>query len=63
MVREGDLARVEGTWVLAAALRREAARDRVHREALEHEARSYVERLAERYPENPVFRRFLAEVS
>jgi len=24
-----------------------------------HEARSYVERLAHRYPDNPVFQRFL----
>jgi hypothetical protein len=55
----GDLARVEATWVLAAALVREAARDRSGRATLQHEARSYVQRLAERYPGNAVFQRFL----
>ena len=57
----GDLAVVEATWVLAAALEREAARhdDAGTRAALEAEARSAVAGLAARYPENPVFRRFL----
>ncbi len=58
----GGLASVEATWVLAAALVREADRDRAGRDALRREARRYVVRLAERYPGNPVFRRFLAEV-
>ncbi len=62
VAHEGDLARVEGAWVLAAALVREADRDRAGRAVLDREARSYVSRLAERYPANPVFRRFLAEV-
>lgn len=57
----GDLAQVEATWVLAAALVREAARDRAGRAVLRSEARAYVRRLAERYPENPVFQRFLHE--
>jgi len=60
---DGDLARVEGTWVLAAALVREAARDPGGRAVLEREARGYVEGLAARYPRNPVFQRFLREVS
>jgi len=60
---DGDLARVESTWVLAAALLREAARDPAGRAVLEREARGYVEGLAARYPGNPVFRRFLREVS
>ena len=59
---DGDLARVEGTWVLAAALIREAARDPAGRAVLEREARGYVEGLAARYPRNPVFQRFLLEV-
>lgn len=59
---EGDLARVEGTWVLAAALLREAARDPAGRAVLEREARGYVEGLAARYPRNPVFQRFLRDV-
>jgi len=58
---DGDLARVESTWVLAAALMREAARDPAGRAVLEREARGYVEGLAVRYPGNPVFRRFLRE--
>ncbi len=62
VAHEGDLARVEGTWVLAAALVREAGRDRAGRAVLEREARGYVQRLAERYPGNPVFQRFLREV-
>ncbi len=60
--RAGDLSRVESTWVLAAALMREAARDPAGRAVLEREARSYVEGLAARYPRNPVFQRFLREV-
>jgi len=60
---DGDLARVESTWVLAAALMREAARDAAGRTVLQNEARGYVEGLAARYPGNPVFRRFLREVS
>ena len=59
---DGDLARVESTWVLAAALIREAARDPAGRPVLEAEARGYVEALAARYPGNPVFQRFLREV-
>jgi hypothetical protein len=59
---EGDLAKVEATWVLAAALVREAARDGGGRVVLEQEARRYVQRLADRYPANPVFQRFLREV-
>ena len=58
---EGDLAKVEATWVLAAALVREAARDEAGRVVLEQEARGYVQRLADRYPANPVFQRFLRE--
>ena len=59
---DGDLSHVEATWVLAAALIREAARDRDGRTVLEREARGYVEGLAARYPRNPVFQRFLREV-
>ncbi|HEV8400230.1 MAG TPA: hypothetical protein VGQ18_10375 [Gemmatimonadales bacterium] len=62
VAHEGDLARVEATWVLAAALVREAARDDKGRVVLEQEARGYVQRLADRYPANPVFQRFLREV-
>jgi hypothetical protein len=58
---EGDLARVEGTWVLAAALLREADRDRRHRAMLRAEAIALVQSLARRYPGNPVFQRFLVE--
>jgi len=60
---DGDLARVESTWVLAAALMREAARDPGGRAVLEREARGYVEGLAARYPANPVFQRFLREMT
>ena len=59
---DGELSHVEATWVLAAALIREAARDRDGRSVLEREARGYVEGLAARYPKNPVFQRFLREV-
>lgn len=62
VAQEGDLARVEATWVLAAVLVREAARDQAGRVVLEQEARGYVQRLADRYPGNPVFQRFLREV-
>ncbi len=57
----GDLARVEATWVLASALAREARRKETDRAHLLHEARGYVSGLAERYPLNPVFQRFLAQ--
>jgi hypothetical protein len=59
----GDLARVEATWVLAAALRREATRDARHRAELRTESAALVETLAGRYPGNPVFQRFLRDVS
>ena len=62
VAHDGDLAQVEGTWVLAAALVREAARDPGGKPVLEREARGYVDRLAARYPGNPVFQRFLTEV-
>lgn len=61
--REGDLARVEAGWVLAAALEREAARDELRHAALERDARDEVARLAARYPGNPVFQRFLREIA
>jgi hypothetical protein len=57
----GDLARIEATWVLASALRREAARDAEHRTELRAEAVALVEALALRFPGNPVFQRFLKE--
>lgn len=63
VAREGDLARVEGAWVLAAALMREAARDPAGSAVLKTEARGYVEKLAARYPGNPVFQQFLRDVS
>ncbi len=59
---EGDLARVEAGWVLAAALVREAARDPARHAVLERDARDQVAALALRYPGNPVFHRFLREV-
>jgi hypothetical protein len=59
----GDLARVEAAWVLAAVLVREAARDSAARSALEHNARLEVAPLAERYPGNAVFQRFLRAIS
>ena len=59
----GDLARVEAAWVLAAVLMREAARDPTARSVLEHNARLEVTPLAERYPGNAVFQRFLHEIS
>jgi hypothetical protein len=60
---EGDLARVEAAWVLAAVLEREARRDPTQRDTLERDAREEVERLATRYPGNPVFQRFLRQVA
>lgn len=59
---DGDVARIEATWVLAAALVREAVRDPAGRAVLHKEARSYVEHLAARFPANPVFQRFLTEI-
>jgi hypothetical protein len=58
----GDLASVEATWVLAAALERERerTRDARRRVALHEEAGAAVAGLATRFPDNPVFRRFLA---
>lgn len=61
VAHDGDLAKVEGTWVLAAALVREAERDRAGRAVLRREARAYVQRLADRFPGNPVFQRFLSK--
>ena len=57
-----DLARVEAGWVLAAALVREAARAASARATLQRAARDEVSRLADRYPGNPVFLRFLREI-
>lgn len=57
----GDLARIEATWVLASALRREAERDAEHRVQLSTEAVALVDALAHRFPGNPVFQRFLKE--
>lgn len=62
VAERGDLARVEATWVLAAALVREADRDQAHRGDLLGEARRLVVGLAARYPGNQVFARFLREV-
>jgi len=59
----GDLARVEGSWVLAAALVREGDRDADRRAEARREARALVVGLAQRYPGNPVFARFLREVA
>jgi len=59
----GDLARVEATWVLAAALVREAERDDERRPSLRAEAIALVDGLARRYPANPVFQRFLRTMS
>lgn len=60
---DGDLARVEGSWVLAAALVREADRDKPNRTALRGEAVALVDGLAGRYPANPVFQRFLTAMA
>jgi hypothetical protein len=51
----GDLARVEGTVGVAAALMREAARDRAGRAVARGARRAYVEALAARYPRIPCF--------
>jgi hypothetical protein len=59
--QDGDLARVEATWVLASALAREARRDAAGRAVLLDEARGFVDGLARRYPENPLFRQILAD--
>jgi hypothetical protein len=59
----GDLARVEATWVLAAALVREAERDDERRPSFRAEAIALVDGLARRYPANPVFQRFLRTMS
>jgi hypothetical protein len=61
VARGGDLARVEGTWVLAAALMREAGRDAERRAERRAEAVALVDGLAARYPANPVFQHFLHE--
>src|SRR5207245_401355 len=55
VAHDGDLAQVEGTWVFAAALVREAARDPGGKPVLEREARAYVERRGARYPGTSVF--------
>jgi hypothetical protein len=62
-VERGTLARVEATWVLAAALEREAVRDPERRPIFRRSARRLVEPLAAEYPENIVFRRFLEETA
>ena len=59
----GDLARIEATWVLASALRREAERDAGRRAELRAEAVSLVEALARRFPANPVFQHFLRDMT
>jgi hypothetical protein len=59
---DGDLARVEAAWVLAAALVREAARAPAARTTLQRAARDEVTPLAERYPGNRVFQRFLRDL-
>ncbi len=52
---EGTAARLEAQWLYANALLREGGSDGARRD----EARTIVGTLAERFPENPVFRRFL----
>ncbi len=59
----GDLARVEAMWVLASALRREAARDAGRRAELRAEATTLVDNLTQRYPANPVFQHFLRDMT
>jgi hypothetical protein len=51
----GSVARLEAQWVYANALLRESAPGG----SLREESRRIVSALAERFPENPVFRRFL----
>ena len=53
--QEGTLARLEAQWVYANALVRESGSDA----ALGEEGRRIVAELAARFPDNPVFRRFL----
>lgn len=53
---KGLLTRTEGRWLYASALVREARRD----PSLREEALRIVKGLADQYPENPIFRRFLA---
>lgn len=52
---EGAAARLEAQWLYANALLREGGSNGVRRD----EARAIVGALADRFPENPVFRRFL----
>ena len=52
---EGTAARLEAQWLYANALLREGGSNGARRD----EARTIVGALAERFPENPVFRRFL----
>jgi hypothetical protein len=59
---EGDLARVEAAWVLASVLLREARRDAAASQSHAAEARRRVRELANRYPGNPVFARFLDDL-
>ncbi len=62
---DGELARVEAMWVLAAALVREAARSATpgpQQAAYLQEARWLGTTLAARYPGNPVFQRFVDEL-
>lgn len=63
VAEEGNLARVEATWVLASALVREGERADERHAGFAWEAELLVRRLAERYPANPVFRRFLEDVA
>jgi hypothetical protein len=63
VAESGDLARVEGSWVLAAALVREANQDDRTGAGLRVEAVALVDGLAGRYPANPVFQRFLHEMA
>lgn len=51
----GTVARLEAQWVYANALLRESRSDA----SLKQEARALVDDLAAKFPENPVFRRFL----
>lgn len=53
VVSEGGLARIEGRWVYASALLREGERD----PSLREEGLRMIGRLADEFPDNPVFRR------
>ena len=55
----GRLARYEARWIYANALARESRAD----STLKPEARRLVDDLAARFPENPVFRRFVDSAS